>query len=189
MLRNNPAAGPAFAHNDNANNAARMAVVNNLAGDDAAMQAAVQARRDATGDFFKQHLAPTNSAQRYGNASKVLEDYGNSKSMLRSEFQVVDTARKIVNRVKRGAIDEAEASELLSTLTPKKAATKKALEQAQTAINRNMVNPGRIEKTLQALTLETNPTVAKAAAAHLELLAKNKDAMGLVPARTLDGLR
>lgn len=51
-LRNNPLAGPAFARQDMENNAARLAVVQRIAGDDAAMEAAKQTRR-ANADAFR----------------------------------------------------------------------------------------------------------------------------------------
>jgi len=48
MLRNNPSSATAFADADNANNAARLNVVNTLAGDETSLEAAKSARRAAT---------------------------------------------------------------------------------------------------------------------------------------------
>lgn len=56
VLRNHPASGPAFAQADNVSNEARMGVVRDLAGDDAALQAAVQERRAATQPFREANL-------------------------------------------------------------------------------------------------------------------------------------
>jgi len=62
MLRNNPSSSAAFADADNTNNAARMGVVNNLAGDDASLEAAKVARRAATAPFRDANLPADGSA-------------------------------------------------------------------------------------------------------------------------------
>jgi hypothetical protein len=56
MLRNNPEAAKAFLARDNANNAARLGVVQNLAGDDSALQSAIAKRRAGVADFISQNL-------------------------------------------------------------------------------------------------------------------------------------
>lgn len=60
MLRNNPSSGPAFVAQDNANNSARLGLLQQVAGTDDQLSAAVQARRDATAPYFKDALSPNN---------------------------------------------------------------------------------------------------------------------------------
>lgn len=74
MLRNNPSSAPAFVANDAANNQARTAVVNNVAGDDAAMQAAKDARKANAAPFVDNYLTPTNPAARWTQAAKPIDD-------------------------------------------------------------------------------------------------------------------
>lgn len=74
MLRNNPASGPAFVAQDNANNSARMGILQNIAGSDDDLASAVQARRDATAPYFKDALSPSNPQQRYKTAMGLLGD-------------------------------------------------------------------------------------------------------------------
>ena len=52
-----------------------------------------------------------------------------------------------------------------------------------------MVDPSRIATQLQELTKSGNPTVAGAARQHLDLIARNADETGMVPARALDDMR
>lgn len=58
VLRTNPGSAPAFANSDNANNAARMDVIRQIAGDETQLQAAVDARRAATQPFRQANLPP-----------------------------------------------------------------------------------------------------------------------------------
>lgn len=62
MFRNNPASGPTFVAQDNANNSARLGLLQGIAGDDAAMTAAQQARRNAVQPFIDANLPEEGSA-------------------------------------------------------------------------------------------------------------------------------
>lgn len=187
MLRNNPEAGKAFLDRDNSNNAARLNVVQGLAGSDDALNSAVQARRDATAPFFKDYLAPSTPQQRYSNAQAALALV--KGRMSGADFNALREARLITGRVLRGSIDEGEAADQLNAISVKSKNAQKALDQAVASINQNMIDPTRIAKQLQQLTLSGNPTVANAAKSHLDLISRNADAAGMVPARALDDMR
>ena len=62
MLRNSPGAGPALAAQDDANNAARQEVIRRIAGNDADIEAAIKARRDATQPWRDANLPAEGSA-------------------------------------------------------------------------------------------------------------------------------
>lgn len=85
VLRNNPASGPAFAQADNANNEARMGVVRQLAGDGAALDAAVQARRAATQPFREANLPE--------EGSKLVDASGVSEQLKKLTFSPNATVR------------------------------------------------------------------------------------------------
>jgi hypothetical protein len=61
-LRNNPQAGPAFAEQDAANNAARIEALRRIAGDDAAMEAAIATRRANAAAFRDANLPEAGGA-------------------------------------------------------------------------------------------------------------------------------
>lgn len=188
-LRTNPASSPAFVRGQNANEAARMGVVRNLAGDDAQLQAAVQARRDGPGMFYKENLARGAENGRYGRAAVHLKEYSNSKNMPMAEFKVLDEARRIAGQIERGSISQAEGDAALRALAPTSRGGQKALDQALGLIDGGMVNPNRVISTLEELAKDTNPTISKAAASALESIGKNQDGQGWVHARVLNGLR
>lgn len=62
VLRNDPAAGPAFQDLDTANNAARLGVVQRLAGTDADLKAAIAVRRSQA-DAFRSAKLPENGTE------------------------------------------------------------------------------------------------------------------------------
>lgn len=188
-LRNRPDMRAQFADVDNANNAARMNVVRGHAGDEAQMTAAVNARREATRPFIAEHLQPGPENTRFARAQKQLADFTGSRQMPMSEFKIVDEARKIAGQVQRGTLDEKEGVQQIQALQPRLKASQKAIEQALTTVNKNMVDPGRIAKTLQQLSLSGNATVRAAAKQHLALLGEHRDAAGKVPAYALDDIR
>lgn len=187
MLRNNPASGPAFVAQDNANNAARMGLLQKIAGTDDDLAAAIQTRRDATAPYFKDALSPSNPQQRYKTAVGLLGDLKGQYA--RPDYDALQQAKGIASKVARGALDEGQGADLLNQITVKSNKAQKVLDQAITAINKNMVDPSRIASHLQDLTKSGNPTVAGAAKQHLDLIARNADEAGMVPARALDDMR
>ena len=189
-LRNQGNTGPAFARQESANNAALRAEAQRLAGDDAAMTAAQQARRDGPGSFWRNNLARGTEDGRYGRAQKHLTDVmAKGGRMSGAERDLLDQARRIAGQVQRGTMDMAEGDAAIRALQPTTRIGQKALEQALGVIDGGMVNPNRIVKELQALTKDTNPTISGAAEKALASLAKNQDGMGWVHGRVLDGLR
>jgi hypothetical protein len=187
MLRNNPSSGPAFVAQDNANNQARLGLLQNIAGSDDDLAAAVQARRDATAPYFKDALSPNNPQQRYKTAMGLLGDLKGQYA--RPDYDALQQAKGIASKVSRGLLDEGQGADLMNQIDVKSPKAQKVLDQAITAINKNMVDPTRIAAQLQELTKSGNPTVAGAAKQHLDLIARNADEAGMVPARALDDMR
>ncbi|WP_426284962.1 hypothetical protein [Luteibacter sp. E-22] len=187
MLRNNPASATAFVAQDNSNNAARMGLLQQIAGTDDDLTAAVQARRDATAPYFKDYLSPSNPQQRYKTAVGLLGDV--KGQVFRPDYEALQQAKSIASKVARGTLDEGQGADLLNQITVKSKKAQKVLDQAITAINQNMVDPSRIATQLAELTKSGNPTVAGAARQHLDLIARNADETGMVPARALDDMR
>lgn len=67
-LRNNPTTATSFAAQDAANNNARLSLVQQLAGTDADMQAAKDARRQAIDPFVSQYLTDSRPIVRWAGA-------------------------------------------------------------------------------------------------------------------------
>ncbi|WP_448098145.1 hypothetical protein [Luteibacter yeojuensis] len=107
----------------------------------------------------------------------------------RPDYDALQQAKAIASKVARGALDEGQGADLLNQITVKSKKAQKVLDQAITAINQNMVDPSRIATQLAELTKSGNPTVAGAARQHLDLIARNADETGMVPARALDDMR
>lgn len=188
-LRNRPDLRGMFAEADNANNARRLGVVRQHAGSDIQVQQAIATRRDATKPFISEHLQPGPENTRFSRAQKGLADFIGSRPLPMPEFKILDQARLIAGQVQRGTMDERAGAKALAALKPATKAGKKALEQAMTAIDQNMVNPSRIVSTLRQLSLSGNDTVRGAARKHLSLLQEHMDASGRVPAYALDDIR
>lgn len=187
MLRNNPASAPAFVAQDNSNNSTRMGLLQQIAGSDDDLTAAVQARRDATAPYFKDALSPSNPQARYKTAMGLLGDLKGQYA--RPDYEALQQAKGIASKVARGVLDEGTGADLMNQIAVKTNKAQKVLDQAITAINKNMVDPTRITNQLQELTKSGNPTVAGAARQHLDLIARNADETGMVPARALDDMR
>lgn len=189
VLRNNGNTAPAFAARESANNAALRNHVAGVAGDDAAMQAALQARREGPGAFWKDNLPRGAEEGRYGRAQAHLAGFLQSRNLPMPEYHIIDKARLIAGQIQRGSISQAEGDAALRALAPKTRGGQKALDQALGMIDGGMVNPSRIITRLQTLSKDTNPSISKAADAALAALAKNQDGQGWVHAQVLDGLR
>lgn len=107
----------------------------------------------------------------------------------RPDYDALQQAKGIASKVARGLLDEGQGADLMNQIDVKSPKAQKVLDQAITAINKNMVDPTRIASQLQELTKSGNPTVAGAARQHLDLIARNADETGMVPARALDDMR
>lgn len=126
MLRNNPSSGPAFVAQDNANNQARMGLLQNIAGTDDQLSAAVQARRDATSPFFKDYLSPSDPQQRYKTAQGLLGDL--SGQYARPDYEALQQAKGIASKVARGVIDEGTGADLMNQISVKSNKAQKVLD-------------------------------------------------------------
>lgn len=187
-MRNRPEFKAAFTEADNANNRARMGVVEKYAGTDAELNSAVNKRRSEANAFANDTLTAGPENQRYAKAAKILED-SKGPRMSSADFDQLNTARLIFNRVHRGTITEAEAAQQLKGIVFKSKFAQKSFDQAMTAVNKNMVSPKNIVKQLETLSKSGNPTVSAAASKNLEVIAKNADSTGKVPAFALDDIR
>ncbi|MES2295351.1 MAG: hypothetical protein V4527_18790, partial [Pseudomonadota bacterium] len=189
VLRNNGNTAPAFAAQESANNLALRNHVARVAGTDADMQAAAESRRNGPGAFWKQNLADGAENGRYGRAAAHIAQFQGSRQMLRSEFNILDEARKIAGQVQRGSVSQAEGDAAIRALQPKSRAGQKALEQALGMIDGGMVNPTRLITHLNELAKNPNQTISGAANSALSAIAKNQDGQGWIHARVLDGVR
>lgn len=187
-MRNRPEFKAAFTEADNANNRARMGVVEKYAGSDAELEAAKAKRRTESNAFASDTLTAGPENQRYAKAAKILED-SKGPRMSSADFDQLNTARLIMNRVHKGTITEAEAAKQLKGMVFKSKFAQKSFDQAMTAVDKNMVSPKNIVKQLETLSNSGNPTVSAAARQHLEVIAKNADSTGKVPAFALDDIR
>lgn len=173
----------------NANNAARIGVVEDIAKTPAEMEAARQARRAATEPFYREAVNPVSPYKRYDNASAALDSV-KGKRMSAEDFDALDQAGKIVRSVRDGRRTEDEAAQLLSQIQVKSATAQKALDQANAAVGKNMVDVTRLERDLRGLTLNPSSTVRSFASEQLNLLDQLKAQYGgKIPAANLQGIQ
>lgn len=173
----------------NANNAGRMAVVEDIAKTPEAMKAAAQARKDATQPFYRENVNPVSPYTRYNNASQVLDSV-KGKRMSAKDFDAIDRAGKIVRSVRDGRRSEEEAAQLLSQIQVSSSSAQKALDQATASVGKNMVDVKRIERELLSRTLDPNGTVRAFAKEQLNLIAQLKEQYGgKIPAASLQGIQ
>jgi len=193
-LRNNPTTAADFVRGDNANNAARMDVIQKLAGTDADLEAAKLARKQAAAPFIDQHLTPATPAIRWNDAGKQIDD-ALSKPMTRGDdYRALQEARGIVAKVKGGTLQEDDAYPLLQELeqgvgSPR---AQKAFADAFGSIDRNMIDPAPIVKQL-ALLRNTGQgvraTIRPALDAIANTLKESQNTRGKVPVDVLDSVR
>ncbi len=195
MLRNNPASGPAFVHAENANNAARMGVVQQLAGDDAAMEAAKQARRDAVQPFVDQYLTDSRPIVRWTrarNAVKAVLD--NPSRMPASDFDALQQAKNIAAKVRGGSMQEDDAIQALQELGDS-VSTKKAQDAfaaMNEAINKNMVDPSGVLRAIATIRngpLGVDPRRGADLDSIMASINRAKNINGLVGTDMLDQVR
>lgn len=185
VLRNGPAA-VGFAERESANNAALRANADRLAGSDASMEAAKQARRDGPGAFWKNNLAMGTEDGRFGRASNFLRETLQSGRRSSADRDALDTARKVLLRAQRGTIDADEAAKQLGALEITSRSGQKALEQAQGIVSQGMVNTNRTLAYLDKLGGRFNPTVSATAKEIAGKLRDLADAQGYVHASVMD---
>ena len=187
-LRNRAELKAGFMNADNSNNAGRMEVVGKLAGDDATMSAAKSKRSAEYSAFSDDTLKAGPENQRYLKASQIL-DSGKTGRMSSADFDSLNKARIISDKVHKGSMSEADADKAYKALTFESKRAQTVFGQSQTAVNKNMLDPKATVKKLEGLTKNTNSTVRSAAKEQLENLRNNMDSRGMIPAHVLDGVR
>lgn len=178
------------------NNAARLSVLQNMAGDDASFQAAKDARTAATQPFIDANLNTATPAIRWNSASQPIQD-ALSKPMLRGpDFQALNDAQGIINKVKNGSMQEDDAQQALNELhegVTQNSPADKALTAAQTAIHTNMIDPtpllNKLATTRNGTSIGQNPAVANALDTISGNIKNAQNINGMVPAAVLEGIR
>lgn len=177
------------------NNAARLALIQQYAGDDASMQAAKDARTAATQPFIQDHLQPTTPATRWTAAAQPLDAVLSNPGRLSSgDFDALQQARALVAKVKGGSMQEDDALEAMKELeegvTSQKA--QNAFSGAFGAVNQNMIDPTQVLRAA-ALTRNTGlgarPAVRNALDQITATINQSKNTQGFVPADVLDSIR
>lgn len=194
-LGNTPAGKLQLVQRQTDNNAARLAVLQQHAGDDVAMQAAKDARTAAVKPFIDQHLQPATPATRWTAAAAPLDNVLSNPGRLSSgDFDALQQARQIVGKVKGGSMQEDDAVSALKDIeegvTSQKA--QNAFADTSKAVNQNMIDPSKV---LQAAALTRNtglgarPAVRDALDRITATINQSKNTNGLVPADVLDSVR
>lgn len=195
MLRTNAASAPTFVHADNANNAARMDIVNRLAGDDTAMAAAKDARRIAVQPFTSASLTDSRPIARWTPARNIFGNtLDNAGRISSSDFDALKQAQRVAADVRSGKLQEDDALQQLQDLgdsvTSKKA--QDAFARASAAINKNMVDPSGVMNTLATLRngpMGVDPERGAALDAIMGSVSRAKNINGLVGTDMLDQVR
>jgi len=192
VLRNNGQTAPAFAAQESANNAALRAHIAGVAQDDPALQAAIANRRAMTQPFIQANLGTSTPQARFGNAVKSLTDsLAKRPQMLRTDYDAMEKARIIAGRVLRGG-DEAQAVKDLQALKVQGGYAQKAINSAIDHIDKGLVNPTPVIRSLQNLatsSLGTDPAVDGGINHIISQIAKHQNERGLIGADMLDGIR
>lgn len=200
-IANDAKAAPVVADAMNANRAARLDAVRQVAGidasgtNDAAMAAAKQARSDATQPYIQQHLTPQTPLVRWTAAAKPLDDVlANGGRMSGADRAALTQARNVVARVRGGSMQEDDAMqalhELEETVTSKKA--QDAFAGAFDGVNQNMVNPQSLLDQIATMR-NTGPGARVGVRSALDQIAKtiteSRNTLGMVPMDVLDSVR
>lgn len=195
LLRNNPNAGPAFENVENANNQARQAVIDKLAGTDDQLSAAIENRRSAAAPFIEASLQPATPAKRWGVAKNAIENLVAKPGRMPAEdFDALKAAKALVDKVRKGDLQEDDAIEemqhLADSVTTKKA--QDAFGSAFAGIEKNMIDPKPIINQI-ALLRNTGPgaraTIRPALDAIANTLRESQNVRGKVPIDVLDSVR
>jgi len=199
-MQNGPAGLPLKAAED-ANNVALRNEAASIAGSDADMQSAIDARKAATQPFIDQHLTSQTIADRFGNALKALNDFATANpNPGKDTAAAINGARKTIRDVISGKTQEDEAVAALqehAASVPEKVgggASKAmaAFDAAHAAINKNMIP---VQSVVDAIHRQintgigTNPIVAGGLRDLLSDLSSRANTRGMVSADILDGIR
>lgn len=154
LMRNNPQAGLAFAHTDIANDAARRNVIQSIAKDDTAYQAAKDTRTAATQPYIDANLTDSMPVTRWSGAQDAFQSVlDNPSRMPSADFDAVKQAQQIVGKVRSEAMQEddalAEMKDLHASVSTQKA--QNAFQSAQSAIDNNMVDPSNVLKSIATI--------------------------------------
>lgn len=203
MARSNPVSGPEIVAQDNANNAARVALLKKHLGMDQAgstlggepmdaMQAADLTRKANFGNFSDANLMPTTAQQRFGNALIAL-DAGGKPRMSAQDFDVFQNARKIANAVKSGRMSPADGVDAFNALSPSSKNLATRLDAATDELDKGMIDPSGLYDTLHDLSMSPNGTARRGAQQILSslkgMIERDGGDSGMLHAGSLDQLR
>lgn len=203
-LQNDPNAGPIMADARASNNALRLQAIGKMAGTDADMQAALEAREKATQPFIDAHLNYLAPAQRWNTAGQSITDaLDNGGRMSGEDFNTLKQMQNVVQQVKSGQLQEDDGYQALSELgqSLKSKAGQQAFDDAGQAIHSNMVDARPVLNLVARMrnsNLGQNPTIRNALntvetnlkqAQHTLGSDPTSGTGGLVPASVLDGIR
>ena len=179
----------------NANNAARLSALQQVAGTPDTMNAAMQARRDAIEPFVSQYLTDSRPATRWAGAQTAFQSVlDNPARMPSQDFAAVKQAQQIVGKVRSGDMQEddalAELKDLHDSVSTQKA--QGAFTAAQSAINNNMADPSGVVRTLATIRngpLGVDPQRAAGLDSLMQSVNGAKNINGLVGLDMLDQVR
>jgi hypothetical protein len=178
-----------------ANDQARVSAVQNVAGTPDTLQAAKDARRSAIDPFVSQYLTDSRPAVRWQGAQDAFQSILDKPGRMPSaDFDALTQANKITQQVRSGAMQEDDALEAMKELgdsvTTKTAQS--AFQSATDAINRNMVDPSGVLRTLTTLRygpLGVNPERATRLDSLIASVKGSQNINGLVGTDLLDAIR
>lgn len=195
QFMNDADAAPVMADAANANDSARMRVLQKLAGTDEQLEAARQARRDATEPYISENLRPSTPATRWTQAAAPLDDLlGRNVRMSSSDHDALLQARKIVGAVRGGSMQEDDAiralSELEEGMTSKTA--RNVMQQVFDASESGMIDPGKILTNIAKMR-NTGPGARVRVREALDKIAntikESQNTRGMVPMDVMDSIR
>jgi hypothetical protein len=178
-----------------ANNQARLDAIQGVAGTPETLRAAKDARRAAIDPFTSQYLTDSKPAIRWQGAQDAFQSPLNKPGrMSSSDFDALSQANKVASQVRSGAMQEDDAlaalKELGDSVTSQKA--QNAFQSATDAINRNMVDPSGVLRTLKTLRygpLGVNPQRATTLDSLISSVQGSQNVNGLVGTDMLDQVR
>lgn len=182
-MGNSPESKIVAAEMRDVNNRGRVAVAQDIAKTPDEMALLKGDRNAVTKPYYDEFVDPKSKWTRYNTAANAIA--GIKGRMSGADFEALKKAKTIINSVRDGRRDEAEAAQELAQLTFGSKTAQKAIEQATASMNKNMVNPNRIIKQLKEMATSENTTVRQFANSQLETISLKADANGFVPVKTL----
>lgn len=193
---NNPGFKLALTENQNNNNAARLSLLQDLAGTPEKLQQAIETRRASVQPFVDASLQPATPAIRYAAAQTPIAD-ALSKPMVRNaDWRALNDANSVLQKVRTGTMQEDDALEELGHIaatTKQGGNAQQAIQDSLGAINHNMIDPSSLIKQLKNVrnssSFGQNDTVRNALDKIAGRIQEAQNINGLVPANLLEGIR